>query len=163
MTRLLLMAAVVLASPPGGFSIEGRVEDATGGVVAEASVSLLSPQQAPVASTRSDAQGRFRFDSVSPGSYLVVVQAPGFAAQRTAVLVKEGAPAPSVNIVLEPRAFGEEVTVSARLGNVDDVGARGPAGQRDRRGGHRVPGEGGSRAGRNARSRGSTSSGRAPP
>jgi hemoglobin/transferrin/lactoferrin receptor protein len=122
MTLLLLMATVVLASPPGGFSIEGRVEDATGGVVAEASVSLLSPQQAPVASTRSDAQGRFRFDSVSPGSYLVVVQAPGFAPQRTAALVKEGAPAPSVNIVLEPRAFGEEVTVSARLGNVDDVG-----------------------------------------
>ncbi|MGH2687718.1 MAG: TonB-dependent receptor plug domain-containing protein, partial [Actinomycetota bacterium] len=54
------------------------------------------------------------------GSYLVVAQAPGFAARRTAVFVKEGA-APSLDIVLEPKAFGEEVTVSARLGNVDDL------------------------------------------
>jgi outer membrane receptor protein involved in Fe transport len=119
MMLLPLAATVVLASAPGGSSVEGRVQDTTGGTLADASVSLVSPQQAPVASTRTDAQGRFRFEAVPPGSYLVVAQAPGFAAARTAVAVKEGARA-ALDIVLEARV-SEEVTVTARPGSVDDL------------------------------------------
>ncbi len=118
----LLLAVAALGISAESAAVIGHVRDATGGVVAEASVSLLSPQQALVASTRTDAQGQFRFEGVGHGSYLVIAHAPGFTAQRAAVLVKEGAATPSVDLVLETWVFEEEVTVSARLGNVDDVG-----------------------------------------
>jgi hemoglobin/transferrin/lactoferrin receptor protein len=120
MTPLLLLAVSAFGSPVESAALTGHVRDATGGVIAEASVSLLSPQQTPVASARTDAQGVFRFEGLAHGSYLVVTHAPGFAPKRTAVQVKDGVP-PALEVVLEPRAFGEEVTVSARLGNVDDL------------------------------------------
>jgi outer membrane receptor protein involved in Fe transport len=118
----LWLAVAALGVSAESAAVIGHVRDASGGIAAGASVSLLSPQQAPVASTRTDAQGQFRFEGVPPGSYLVVAHSPGFATARTAVLVKEGAASPSVDIVLETRVFGEEVTVSASLGTVDDLG-----------------------------------------
>jgi hemoglobin/transferrin/lactoferrin receptor protein len=120
MTLLFLFAVSAFGPPVESSVLTGHVRDATGGVIAEASVSLLSPQQAPIASARTDAQGQFRFEGVVHGSYLVVAQAPGFAPKRTAVHVKESIP--GLDLVLEPRAFGEEVTVSASLGTVDGLG-----------------------------------------
>jgi outer membrane receptor protein involved in Fe transport len=115
-----LLVALGLASSPAGPALSGRVEDRTGGALASASVSLLSPQHSPVAATVADAEGRFRFDSLPPGSYVLVAEARGFAAARTAVVVGE-AGGDELVVVLEPRVSGEEVTVTARPGGVDDV------------------------------------------
>src|SRR5262245_26966023 len=117
---LALLLATGLVSAPVGATLSGRVEDSTGGILPVASVSLLSPQHSPVAATVADAEGRFRFESLAPGSYVLVATADGFAASRTAVVIREGA-ATELVIVLEPRVSGEEVTVTARPGGVDDV------------------------------------------
>lgn len=116
---------VTLAASWGGAAdhsgISGRLLDATGGAIPDASVSLLSPQQAPVAVTRTDGLGQFRFPDVRPGSYLLVFQASGFAMKRTAVTVSPGGAALPLEVVLGPEPFRDEVTVSARPGNVEDL------------------------------------------
>jgi len=57
--------------------ITGTVTDPQSAVIADARVALLSGQ-AELRTTRSDAQGRYRFDAVQPGTYLVSVNSPGF-------------------------------------------------------------------------------------
>ncbi len=122
--RLLVLLLTVTASWGGAAdetTLSGRLLDATGGAIPDASVSLLSPQQAPVAATRTDGLGQFRFPDIQPGSYLLVTQARGFATKWTAVTVRPGGAPLPLEIVLEPEALREEVTVSARPGHVEDL------------------------------------------
>lgn len=68
----------LFASPAYAQSlITGTVTDPQSAVIADARVALLSGQ-AELRSTRSDAHGRYRFDAVQPGTYLVSVNSPGF-------------------------------------------------------------------------------------
>src|SRR5262245_22793826 len=70
-------------------SVQGRINDGQGSVVASATATLQGPA-APL-QTAVDAQGEFRFLEVPPGTYTVTVSAPGFAtAARDDVLVSLG-------------------------------------------------------------------------
>ena len=57
--------------------VSGTVTDPQSAVIPDARVGLLAGQT-EVRSTRTDAQGRYRFEAVPPGTYVVVVSAPGF-------------------------------------------------------------------------------------
>lgn len=101
-------------------SITGIVRDPSGAVVANAAVSLLNAQQAIIGTTVTDAQGRFIIENVPAGSYLLVVGFEGFTERQMSVAVR-GAGETSLEVVLEPRAASEEVTVTANLGNVESI------------------------------------------
>ncbi len=77
---IAFMAAFIAAcgdgapsAPPSTFSISGSV---TGDVLQSVMLGLDGPI---TATTQTDAQGQFRFDSVGPGTYLLTPSRPGYA------------------------------------------------------------------------------------
>lgn len=76
-----VLAATAWGQQPSAGSISGRVLDPSGAVIPNARVRLTSVQ-GTTRSVSSDAQGRYALRQVTPGSYSVVAQAPGFAAFR---------------------------------------------------------------------------------
>src|SRR6185295_10507432 len=66
--------------------VSGTVTDPQAAVVQGAQVGLVSGQT-EIRSTRTDAQGRYRFESVPPGTYVVSVTAPGFQVATSAGLI----------------------------------------------------------------------------
>lgn len=71
--------------------VVGVVLDRTGQVLPNAIVDLKVDSQTDVANTRTDQRGIFRFSSVKPGSYELVIQAAGFLrAVVRSVTVAEG-------------------------------------------------------------------------
>jgi outer membrane receptor protein involved in Fe transport len=88
--------------------VEGTVRDSAAAVVANASVTLQAGSYS--ASTLTDTSGHFSFVSVPAQSGSIEVRSPGFApAQRSWT----ASPHAVVDIVLEPAAANEQVTVSA--------------------------------------------------
>lgn len=116
---ILVMLSLTCISFARNNAISGVVKDATGAVIANATVSLLTPQHTNVASTKTNAQGRFSFSDISVGSYLLHTTAHGFADKREAVNTHISSA--ELDILLEPRLDAEQVTVTANLGIVEDV------------------------------------------
>src|SRR5829696_4935560 len=96
---LALVLAIGCAAPAaaqnGVGALEGTVVDSAGEPVAGARLSLVNSQQASFGATETDARGAFRFASVAPGNYVLVVVKPGFAEKRAAVSTGD-----SVRVVL---------------------------------------------------------------
>ena len=114
---LLLVALAQSAIGSAGLNVSGIVRDKLGAVVGGAEVVLLTPQQSVQAATRSDRTGRFTFEAVPAGSYVLRVAMRGFAEQRLAINV----PAPAVNVVLGIQPVRESVTITANPGRVADA------------------------------------------
>src|SRR2546425_10841885 len=83
----LAHAAATLARK--GSTVSGVVRDSSGAGVGEAAVSLLTAQQATVASTKTNSQGRFALSDIPAGHYLLVVASRGFQRNQMAVSVRQ--------------------------------------------------------------------------
>jgi hypothetical protein len=114
---LLTVTAVRAAQPPG--TVTGVVRDGTGAVIVRVEVVLQTAEQTAVRSARTGEDGRFTFENVPPGRYVLVVSFRGFADRRVAVAASNRASRP-VDITLEPTPFQAEVTVTATAGAVQD-------------------------------------------
>jgi outer membrane receptor protein involved in Fe transport len=100
--------------------VSGTVRDSAGAAVSEAEVTLLSPWQAVVAGTTTDANGRFGFAGVPNGSYVLIVRTRGFAERRQSIVVPMRTEH-DIEVVLEPGPVSEKVTVTANPGVVESV------------------------------------------
>src|SRR6185437_11737187 len=76
----VLLVATAWGQQPAG-SIRGRVLDPSGAVIPNAKVTVTSGQGI-TRSVNSDAEGRYTLRQLTPGSYSVMAQAPGFAVFR---------------------------------------------------------------------------------
>ncbi|MEW6125879.1 MAG: TonB-dependent receptor [Acidobacteriota bacterium] len=119
---ILLLTFVTLVNPTFATTITkltGSVKDSRGDAIVDANVVLLTAQQATVASTKTDTQGRFNFDDIPEGNYLLIVSAKGFADRREAINTRLSTA--EVSVTLEPRIDAETVTVTANTGLVESV------------------------------------------
>lgn len=100
--------------------VSGIVKDSSGAVVNDAEVSISNPQQVVLSKTRTDAEGRFQFTGIPPGSYVVLVARPDFGVQREVVQVPPDGTA-ELNIILQLNQLSEHVTVTSEAGLVSDA------------------------------------------
>src|SRR5512133_2150108 len=71
----------VIAAQSGNGSLKGKVTDQTGAVIPQAKVTAVSADGKHTTAT-SDGAGLFEIGSLAPGSYIVFVEANGFAPYR---------------------------------------------------------------------------------
>src|SRR5712691_2497286 len=104
--------AAPASSAPADVAAEvtGQVKDSTGAVIVGASVTLRATTGNFVRDTATDARGRYRFQGVPPGGYVLVATRDGFSpASQEVAVASSGA---TVDLVLSPATFSEEITVS---------------------------------------------------
>jgi hemoglobin/transferrin/lactoferrin receptor protein len=115
-----LLALSLAGGPPApagdGRVVSGVVRDPAGVAVADAALSLLGPQGAIVAVTRSDAAGAFRFDAVPAGSYVLAADSVGLATRRLPIKVEASRSLAGLSVLLQTRTFHDEITVTATPG-----------------------------------------------
>lgn len=93
--------------------ISGRVVDATGAAVPGAAI-VLRIQTGPVLDeSLSDAAGRFAFQALDPGRYVVTAALDGFSLARAEVILA-GTPV-ALELTLRPGSLAEELTVIGTL------------------------------------------------
>ena len=107
---LAASAAPVQGASAQASSVNGRVVDAQGGVVANAEVTLglwtpampgMKMTPAPQRTARSTGDGTFVFTQVPPGQYVLQVDAPGFERSSQEITVPSGQPLDVKLAVLE--------------------------------------------------------------
>jgi len=105
------MAAVVYAAPGAADEIRGTVKDALGRPLSGSSLTLKSPDETIIGQTKSDADGHFVFTNVSPGTYAVLADKPGFQESTAIVTVEAGTMATTTLTMAAQEAL--EVSVQA--------------------------------------------------
>ncbi len=93
-------------------SLQGTVTDTSGAIVSGARVTLHNVSNGSDNSFSTSTSGTYSFNSIPPGSYQVIVEAPGFAktAVDVAVLTQE---VRGLNIALRVAGANSNVTVQA--------------------------------------------------
>jgi outer membrane cobalamin receptor len=95
-------------------AIEGTVFDPDGKIVVDAKVNLIESMVA-VAETRTDGQGRYRFEGLHDGTFTVVANSPGFSELSADIQLQSGE-THTTDLHLKLSAVQDKVVVSASLG-----------------------------------------------
>jgi hypothetical protein len=102
----------------GNGRLSGAVTDASGAVIAGASVKLMDENSLIVAETTTDSSGNYSFSSLSPGNYRVQTEKPGFKSYlMTALNVAPGEN--QANARLDVGSSAQTVTVNATTSSVN--------------------------------------------
>ncbi len=125
---LFLLAATSTWAQGGGASqtgtIDGRVTDASGGLLPGATVTIASPALIGQQTTVTSESGAYRFPAVPPGAYAITYELPGFATlTREGIQVALGFTA-TVNVQLALASVQESITVSGRSPVIDTSATR---------------------------------------
>lgn len=105
-------------------SVSGNVSDPTGAVTPNVNITIEDRSRGASRSTVSDAEGRYSFLQIPPGTYRLTAKAPGFAEviiEMLELLVNTPA---TVNVELrELRGVAETITVAAQAAQVNTTDA----------------------------------------
>jgi hypothetical protein len=108
---LSLGLAAPLSAQTATGSITGRVTDASGSIIAGATVNLTSSERGVVTSTNSNDAGVYVFPNVQPGDYRMDVQREGFKKTEVTKLTVNVGDHIEENFRLEIGSVREAVTV----------------------------------------------------
>jgi hemoglobin/transferrin/lactoferrin receptor protein len=101
-------------------SVSGIVKDPFGAAIADADVVLMSADLTPLATARTNSEGKFTLEAPATGRYLLVVTASHMGTSRTPLSLADVDPSP-IEIVLHPGPIREDVTVTAAADNVEET------------------------------------------
>ncbi|MGH9432508.1 MAG: carboxypeptidase regulatory-like domain-containing protein [Terriglobia bacterium] len=121
-TATLIAISVVLASfslraqnPTG--SLQGAVQDATGGRVASAKIVARAIESPIRRQAISDGRGEFRIDDLLPGAYRVTVNASGLAQAQSDVTVRVSLTR-EITVTMQPANVRQTVTVEGQASSI---------------------------------------------
>ena len=119
LSRLLMLVAVaalcvspLLAQQTLG-AVTGEVADSTGGVIPNATVTILSEQTGLTRVVKSNGSGQYLFANLPIGTYTIKYEVDGFEAQTTPHVPVQANRTATVNAALKAGSKGETVTVDA--------------------------------------------------
>src|SRR5579859_8149735 len=108
---LLLPVCAPAQNPQGSLLV--AVEDATGGRIAGAGVTITREKSTATRSGNTDVHGEARFDSLPPGAYTIAVHATGFRETTSRVTVSVSSQA-TFAVILGPETLKQSVHVRDR-------------------------------------------------
>ena len=115
---LLILTAInakTLRAQSGTSSaLTGSINDATGAVVPNAIVKATEVSTGAARTARSNAEGRFLFAQVNPGTYQILVEAAGFGPAQSRPSTVAVGQTIAVNFTLKPAATSQTVEVTAQ-------------------------------------------------
>ncbi len=118
---LLFIAAGGVFAQTNRGSISGTVTDASGGVVANATVTATETSTATTYNTFTSQSGDYNFPQLLVGSYEVTVSAPGFKTEKRTGIVVQINTNSALNIQLSVGQTAETVTVTADVPTVQST------------------------------------------
>lgn len=110
---LLLLAPCAIHAQVDTGSIQGQVEDATGAVIPNATVTLRNEDTGVTASMRTDAQGNFSFSPVRIGVYSVTAEMQSFKGQVQRNIHVDVQQELKVSFKLQPGSTQQSIEVTA--------------------------------------------------
>jgi hypothetical protein len=119
---LVCCAALALAQFESA-TLTGVVADASGAVVPRASVRVVNEATNVEAMALADAEGRYTFGNLRPGSYRVIASAPGFKQFVSSGVVLQVNQAARLDMQLTVGAVTEEVAVTGEAAVLDTESA----------------------------------------
>src|SRR5437773_5069685 len=122
-TLVVLLFSVALIAQGNFGRILGSVKDPTGAVMPGATVNIIDTQRGLARTVTSDEAGLYNAPTLTPGTYTVRVEFPGFKTlSRENVVVEVGSEI-RVELTIEPGQQSETVTVSEAIPLIDTTGA----------------------------------------
>ena len=119
---ILLLTLLLCSAPRAGLgqtssgTIRGHVVDQSGGIVTGAEATLINEQTGVAATAQVRSDGDFIFTNVQPGTFSVMVKAPGYKELKQVGLRLSASQSLSTGtIVLEVGEVSQSVTVSADI------------------------------------------------
>src|SRR2546423_2141674 len=119
-TLLLSLSAAVLHGQVTSGTIFGTVKDSSGGVIADAKVTVSSAAIGLTRTINSSPDGNFVFPNLQPGTYTISVEAPGFKkSETTGVVLSATDKLNAGDLVFQVGAPDARAPVSAEAGGVE--------------------------------------------
>ncbi|MFN7944506.1 MAG: carboxypeptidase regulatory-like domain-containing protein [Blastocatellia bacterium] len=109
----VLLAATVSAQTASTARVSGIITDATGAVVAGATVKLTDKATGVAKTETADREGRYIFAAVEPGLYELSVAAQGFRTSVISGIRAEVTKVATVDVALEVGGAADQVTITA--------------------------------------------------
>src|SRR5947199_143351 len=109
----LLLASMALAQVAPTGALVGEVTDSSGAVIPNAAVVLVNTGTQARKQTTTGPGGRFAFQLLPVGTYLVKATANGFSSYEQTGIRVDVDSSPSVSIVLRVGAMSEQVTIAS--------------------------------------------------
>ncbi|MGH9310910.1 MAG: carboxypeptidase regulatory-like domain-containing protein, partial [Vicinamibacterales bacterium] len=123
LSSVILLTALPLRAQEARGTLQGRVSDASGGVVPGATVEVSNLATGVTTPTTTNEEGNYRVPFLIPGVYQVTVTLQGFAKFLSQKVQLHVADVITVDATLQPGGLTDEVTVSATGAVVDTSGA----------------------------------------
>ena len=116
---LAVVLMLTLGSSAAANELQGQIKDAVGGVLPGSTVRLINVASGQERTATADANGRYRFDGVTPGTYRIAVAHPGFSESTRTLIVTEAPAAITADFVLQVGSLSFPVDVTAMRGARD--------------------------------------------
>ena len=115
----VLGVSSLLAQTPGTGALTGTVKDPSGGVIPNAAVTLTSLDTGQARTTRTGADGGYRFALLPPGNYRVLIEAGGFKPLDVPSVTVAVTETEVLDRNLEVGAQAQTVTVEGEVENIE--------------------------------------------